>query len=850
MASSLIANAIQINFDSVLGISDNVGMLNMFKALEASGLRGFLGCPSTLYERELEQFFNTVIVQEDDITCAVSGKYVAISESRFRGVFGLPTEGLTDIYAVPKDSIVQEGDITCAVSGKYVAISESRFRGVFGLPTEGLTDIYAVPKDLVYDARSIFSQSGEPVSFSCKKRLLKYEYRLLNDILAKSLIVKAGSFDAVTHERFLMMTAIHFGIKVNWSKILFEVLNEMVNKTIKRSKGFAVQICVLLKGDPAVTLGDETTFPQLKILSAKTVSTYVAMNNTTDSHGETVEPGVAKVEIVRKKSESAVETVLVEKKAMTSVDDVETIIGEVIAATEQLETDVVELDSAEDFVIRTDLTDIVEPLSKVLETTVSPMSDDESLTIEEHLAQIPEGMMLPSLTSAEPTKIKFCNEIEIRGVEDGDCLRNLKAMRSVKDILSKEEKMLAWAETDSLETAIQRRLLIISKYREVLLQKFLEARRTNLVPDLPTTAIDQRTLDLLSAAHQQAVRNLLRQMRAHGLKWRRPVSSMLFEEPNLERDLMPVGSVFGDSSIPRRIVDYVSYHIQILDSVLPDFSVQISPVVDITSAPTDSVLPSPHQSSTSASSMHFTDDILQGTETAGEQILEPSTAPTATAFIESFAQLRDCISQISIKKVQTQRSLDDLKSEQLFKINNLVRASVEARDQQTQSFRNSIKSVRREARTQGDVLSVKLNKFQKGTRAHRAFVTSELADIRKEVKTMDEKLATIRREMLDFCAQAQENHLNLSTQLGFLVDYINRGGDAKKGEGGSSHPQPPPDDQNRPSGGSGSRGSGGGGDSIRRRGSGGSRERHSSGGSGGGPIKRDAEYWIYGKRQF
>ncbi|KZV15628.1 hypothetical protein F511_40165 [Dorcoceras hygrometricum] len=246
MASSLIENAIQINFDSVLGISDNDGMVNMFKALEASGLRGFLGCPSTLYERELDQFLDT--------------------------------------------AIVQEGDITCSVSGKYVAISESRFVGVFGLPTKGLTDISAVPKDLVYDARSIFSQSGEPVSFSCKKRLLKYEYLLLNDILAKSLTVKAGSFDAVTHERFLMMTAIHFGIKVNWSKILFEVLKDMVDKTIKRAKGFATQICVLLKGDPAVTLGDAMTFPQQKILSANTVSTYVATNKTIDSRGETVEP--------------------------------------------------------------------------------------------------------------------------------------------------------------------------------------------------------------------------------------------------------------------------------------------------------------------------------------------------------------------------------------------------------------------------------------------------------------------------------------------------------------------------------------------------------------------------------
>ncbi|KZV50007.1 carboxyl-terminal-processing peptidase 1, chloroplastic [Dorcoceras hygrometricum] len=90
------------------------------------------------------------------------------------------------------------------------------------------------------------------------------------------------------------MTAIHFGIKVNWSNIIFEVLKEMVDRTTKRAKGFAAQICVLLKSDPAVTLGEAKTFPPLKILSAKTANTYVTTNKTIDSRGETDEPEVAK----------------------------------------------------------------------------------------------------------------------------------------------------------------------------------------------------------------------------------------------------------------------------------------------------------------------------------------------------------------------------------------------------------------------------------------------------------------------------------------------------------------------------------------------------------------------------
>ncbi|KZV50522.1 hypothetical protein F511_14166 [Dorcoceras hygrometricum] len=276
MASAFITNALQVNFDYVLGISYNNEMVNMFKALEPTGLRGFLGCSSVLHEQELEKFFDT--------------------------------------------ALVQDGAITCVVSGKYVAIPEDKFAGIFNLPTEGLTDLSEVPNNLVLQARTLFSKSSVPVQFSCKKRLMKYEFRLLNDILAKSVTVKVGSFDAVTHERFLMMTSIHFGIKVNWSKILFEVLKEMVDRTTKRAKGFAAQICVLLKRDPAVTLGEAKTFPPLKILFAKTVNTYVAMNKTIDAHGETDEPEVAKVAIVKKKSVSSKRSISTAIKDTTERD--------------------------------------------------------------------------------------------------------------------------------------------------------------------------------------------------------------------------------------------------------------------------------------------------------------------------------------------------------------------------------------------------------------------------------------------------------------------------------------------------------------------------------------------------
>ncbi|KZV35498.1 hypothetical protein F511_32918 [Dorcoceras hygrometricum] len=108
-------------------------------------------------------------------------------------------------------------------------------------------------------------------------------------------------------------------------------------------------------------------------------------------------------------------------------------------------------------------------------------------------------------------------------------------MQSVSDLAVKEEQMLAWAEIDSLQTAVKRRLYIIANYREMLLRKFLEARHQNFESGMPTTAIDHQVLDMLSDAHRLSLPKLLKQMREHKLEWTRPYNSKLFEGANVQR---------------------------------------------------------------------------------------------------------------------------------------------------------------------------------------------------------------------------------------------------------------------------------------------------------------------------
>ncbi|KZV45153.1 hypothetical protein F511_27748 [Dorcoceras hygrometricum] len=148
MASSLISSSHHIDFDFVFSMED-ASLAPVFESLITMGLKEFLGCPAIFYEATLTEFF--------------------------------------------ANGSVKDGLVVSTIGGTAVEISESVFAAAFELPSKGLTDLSDVPKNLVFDARSLFSDSKEQVSISCFKKELKIEYRLLHDILAKTIYVKAVS---------------------------------------------------------------------------------------------------------------------------------------------------------------------------------------------------------------------------------------------------------------------------------------------------------------------------------------------------------------------------------------------------------------------------------------------------------------------------------------------------------------------------------------------------------------------------------------------------------------------------------------------------------------------------------
>ncbi|KZV46266.1 hypothetical protein F511_14098 [Dorcoceras hygrometricum] len=202
----------------------------------------------------------------------------------FDSVFSMEDASLAPVFEYL--IITGDGVVVSTIGGTAVEISESVFAATFELPSDGLTDLSDVPKNIVFDARSLFSDS--------KEQELKIEYRLLHDILAKTIYVKAGSFDAVTCDRFMLMTAITYDVKINWSNMLFGVLKAMVTPGSRQAKGFAIQIGVVLSNIPGLELGEPRAFPPPRVLNEKTVHRFVHINEQVGMEKTAVSPSVKK----------------------------------------------------------------------------------------------------------------------------------------------------------------------------------------------------------------------------------------------------------------------------------------------------------------------------------------------------------------------------------------------------------------------------------------------------------------------------------------------------------------------------------------------------------------------------
>ncbi|KZV46970.1 hypothetical protein F511_15767 [Dorcoceras hygrometricum] len=241
MASSLFVNTLQVNFASVLAM-EHAGMVRMFKSLEVTGLRGFLEGTTHVFEYAVTEFFS--------------------------------------------NARVLAGTIVSTVCGQNLVVIEEIFSATFKLPTEGMANFAGIQKETIAEMKHRFFATEVPFKISGKKSELLFEYRLLHDIVAKSLCAKAGSFDSVTCEKFEFMVTISAGISVNWGNILFQRLLGMVQYPKKQSQGYIVPVSMLMEILVKADLGTSIKLHAKKILTSKQVENYIKTNQGIAPEGE------------------------------------------------------------------------------------------------------------------------------------------------------------------------------------------------------------------------------------------------------------------------------------------------------------------------------------------------------------------------------------------------------------------------------------------------------------------------------------------------------------------------------------------------------------------------------------
>ncbi|KZV22663.1 hypothetical protein F511_43712 [Dorcoceras hygrometricum] len=176
---------------------------------------------SAFYFNSQHVDFDSVLAMDDQ---GMVSMFQGLMASGLAGFLGCPAviyeDALVDFF---ENASVRDGVIISTVAGQLVEISEEWFAESFDLSVDGLGDLSAIPKDVIFYSRSIVSLSG--------------------------------SFNAITVEKFSLITAVVCCIRMNWARFLFSIFKKMVTPGSKQAKGFAIQISLMLENIQNLELG-------------------------------------------------------------------------------------------------------------------------------------------------------------------------------------------------------------------------------------------------------------------------------------------------------------------------------------------------------------------------------------------------------------------------------------------------------------------------------------------------------------------------------------------------------------------------------------------------------------------
>ncbi|KZV52315.1 nucleolar protein 8 [Dorcoceras hygrometricum] len=336
--------------------------------------------------------------------------------------------------------------------------------------------------------------------------------------MAKSISVKAGSFNAITVEKFSRVTAVVCGVRMNWARVLFNTLKKMVTPGSKQAKGFAVQISLLLENIPNLELGESSEFPASKILTENTVHRYVSLN----AKGGAKEAADAPlVKNAPKKSPAAAEfeaPVIKNKRTMKKKSSSFKAVLEIVAVAQEA----VPIQMIEP--TKTSSKDEISadpPADEVAGETADVEAADEGSNEEPaagDATRINEPTSEPAVTDVDE------GEKVVRTLGEGNQPAGTAKEPHWFD-LPYDDLIARWDAERPVVTASD----TVEDVETMDVGAAGGDQQNNFVPGKGSSAIDLKVRDMLSDIHLFVLEELREQAVAHSLKWTRTCCSKIVE---------------------------------------------------------------------------------------------------------------------------------------------------------------------------------------------------------------------------------------------------------------------------------------------------------------------------------
>ncbi|KZV48101.1 hypothetical protein F511_02714 [Dorcoceras hygrometricum] len=460
---------------------DNARMVSMFESLVATGLKGFLGCPAVIHEAALLEFFENGSVRDGLVVSTVNGVTVEISEQLLAETFELSVE------AAEVASETTMGEPAVEVAGETV-VEESAVANVLEEQQRETVvyDFVEVPEETVVEG--IAEPDSEPAVADVANTGMSIADDV--DIIIGQVLAETAQIGPDEKEQDIGGLDV-VGTAVSESGV----------------------------GEQAAPKADE--LEQWFNLSYEEFHARLDADRPIETDSDTDED----METVEEMETEAVEQSADE--AMSLEDILMTIPVECPLPSANVEIPKITLGKSisiprvnEGEWYKADLPKIPAadkgkaPLMERDPVKGNPVKEQFSLILAdiEVLVQLREQII--------DDVDRFFNSFSLKK------LANLKIDESYFD---KKALILSWAETDSTRVALNRRMYILTKYRELLIRKFLEARKINFIPGEGSSASDLKVLEMLSDLHMFVVEDLKERTMAHGLRWEKTCCSKIFE---------------------------------------------------------------------------------------------------------------------------------------------------------------------------------------------------------------------------------------------------------------------------------------------------------------------------------